>query len=138
MDSASYPSLLCPYPTRPPDLHKIGGLPVLLELLESPHASLRWRAAEVVATCVANNPPVQEVGGVRGWGAHQRSRKEGVEERGSCMEASGLMRLVPWAPRLYCIGLTVRCLFAWHGLAHERCTTRRMHNFLTCVRPCCR
>ncbi|KAG2483843.1 hypothetical protein HYH03_017299 [Edaphochlamys debaryana] len=42
------------------DLHKIGGLPVLLELLASPHPSLRWRAAEVVATCVANNPPVQE------------------------------------------------------------------------------
>ncbi|KXZ51858.1 hypothetical protein GPECTOR_11g296 [Gonium pectorale] len=42
------------------DLHKIGGLPVLLELLDSPHPSLRWRAAEVVATCVANNPPVQQ------------------------------------------------------------------------------
>lgn len=54
----------------PPDLHKIGGLPVLLELLESPHASLRWRAAEVVATCVANNPPVQEVGGIRVWGTY--------------------------------------------------------------------
>ncbi|KAG2434467.1 hypothetical protein HYH02_012296 [Chlamydomonas schloesseri] len=42
------------------DLHKIGGVPVLLELLESPAPGLRWRAAEVVATCVANNPPVQE------------------------------------------------------------------------------
>ncbi|GLC35278.1 hypothetical protein PLESTM_000302600, partial [Pleodorina starrii] len=42
------------------DLHKIGGLPVLLELLASPHPSLQWRAAEVVATCVANNPPVQQ------------------------------------------------------------------------------
>eukprot|EP00198_Chlamydomonas_reinhardtii_P005375 XP_001694711.1 predicted protein [Chlamydomonas reinhardtii] len=41
-------------------LHKIGGVPVLLELLESPAPGLRWRAAEVVATCVANNPPVQE------------------------------------------------------------------------------
>lgn len=41
------------------DLHKVGGLPTLLELLASPHASLRWRAAEVVATCVQNNPPVQ-------------------------------------------------------------------------------
>ncbi|GFR45340.1 hypothetical protein Agub_g6709, partial [Astrephomene gubernaculifera] len=30
------------------DLHKIGGLPVLLELLASPHPSLRWRTAEVV------------------------------------------------------------------------------------------
>ncbi|EFJ51306.1 hypothetical protein VOLCADRAFT_116527 [Volvox carteri f. nagariensis] len=42
------------------DLHKIGGLPVLLELLASPQPSLQWRAAEVVATCVANNPPVQQ------------------------------------------------------------------------------
>ncbi|PNH10032.1 Nucleotide exchange factor SIL1 [Tetrabaena socialis] len=42
------------------DLHKLGGLPTLLELLESPHPSIRWRAAEVVATCVANNPPVQQ------------------------------------------------------------------------------
>ncbi|KAG2426037.1 hypothetical protein HXX76_013227 [Chlamydomonas incerta] len=42
------------------DLHKIGGVPVLLELLEAPAPGLRWRAAEVVATCVANNPPVQE------------------------------------------------------------------------------
>jgi hypothetical protein len=43
------------------DLHKIGGLHTLLELLGSQHPSLRWRAAEVVATCVQNNPPVQEV-----------------------------------------------------------------------------
>ncbi|GIL82565.1 hypothetical protein Vretimale_12024 [Volvox reticuliferus] len=42
------------------DLHKIGGLPVILELLSGPHPSLQWRAAEVVATCVANNPPVQQ------------------------------------------------------------------------------
>jgi hypothetical protein len=43
------------------DLHKVGGLPTLLELLGSQQPSLRWRAAEVVATCVANNPPVQKV-----------------------------------------------------------------------------
>ena len=42
------------------DLHKIGGLPPLLGLLRCRHPSLRWRAAEVVATCVANNPPVQQ------------------------------------------------------------------------------
>lgn len=41
------------------DLHKIGGLPTLLSLLASPHPSLRWRAAEIAATCMANNPPVQ-------------------------------------------------------------------------------
>lgn len=41
------------------DLHKIGGLPTLLSLLSSPHPSLRWRAAEIAATCMANNPPVQ-------------------------------------------------------------------------------
>ena len=44
------------------DLHTIGGLPTLLNLLQDPHASVRWRAAEVVATCVQNNPPVQQVG----------------------------------------------------------------------------
>ena len=43
------------------DLTTIGGLPTLLSLLQDPHASLRWRAAEVVATCVQNNPPVQQV-----------------------------------------------------------------------------
>jgi hypothetical protein len=41
------------------DLVKIGGLPTLLRLLRSPHASLRWRAADVVAASAANNPPVQ-------------------------------------------------------------------------------
>lgn len=41
------------------DLHKIGGLPPLLGLLRCRHPTLRWRAAEVVATCCANNPPVQ-------------------------------------------------------------------------------
>lgn len=42
------------------DLHKIGGLPTLLKLLHCNHPSLRWRAAEVVSTCVQNNPPVQD------------------------------------------------------------------------------
>jgi hsp70-interacting protein len=41
------------------DLHNIGGLPTLLSLMSSPHPSLRWRAAEITATCMANNPPVQ-------------------------------------------------------------------------------
>eukprot|EP00878_Enallax_costatus_P013876 GHUV01014511.1.p1 GENE.GHUV01014511.1~~GHUV01014511.1.p1 ORF type:complete len:301 (+),score=131.26 GHUV01014511.1:202-1104(+) len=27
--------------------------------MSSPHPSLRWRAAEITATCMANNPPVQ-------------------------------------------------------------------------------
>eukprot|EP00798_Chlamydomonas_sp_ICE-L_P004829 gene4829-34575_t len=42
------------------DLHKIGGLPTLMELLRSRHPSLRWRAAEVAATCMQNNEPVQQ------------------------------------------------------------------------------
>ncbi|KAI3424718.1 hypothetical protein D9Q98_008107 [Chlorella vulgaris] len=42
------------------DLHTIGGLTTLLELLDSPHPSLRWRAAEVAATCAQNNPDVQK------------------------------------------------------------------------------
>jgi hsp70-interacting protein len=41
------------------DLSKVGGLPTLLSLLACPYPSLRWRAAEVAATCMANNPPVQ-------------------------------------------------------------------------------
>lgn len=43
------------------DLRSIGGLPILLALLESEEPSLRWRAAEVLATCAQNNPPVQQV-----------------------------------------------------------------------------
>ena len=31
-----------------------------MALLKDKHASLRWRAAEVVATCAQNNLPVQE------------------------------------------------------------------------------
>jgi hsp70-interacting protein len=27
--------------------------------MSSPHPSLRWRAGELAATCMANNPPVQ-------------------------------------------------------------------------------
>jgi hypothetical protein len=42
------------------DLSTVGGLPTLLNLLSSPHESLRWRAAEVIATCVQNNPEVQD------------------------------------------------------------------------------
>ena len=34
---------------------------MLLSLLRSQHASLRSKAAELVATCVQNNPPVQQV-----------------------------------------------------------------------------
>ena len=41
------------------DLHKIGGLPTLLSLMSNPAPSIRWRAAEISATCMANNPPVQ-------------------------------------------------------------------------------
>ncbi|KIZ03162.1 hypothetical protein MNEG_4796 [Monoraphidium neglectum] len=41
------------------DLHKVGGLETLLSLMRCPHPSLRWRAAEVAATCMAGNPPVQ-------------------------------------------------------------------------------
>ncbi|GBF98487.1 hypothetical protein Rsub_11697 [Raphidocelis subcapitata] len=41
------------------DLSKVGGLDTLLALMACPYPSLRWRAAEVAATCMANNPPVQ-------------------------------------------------------------------------------
>jgi hsp70-interacting protein len=41
------------------DLTKVGGLETLLSLMACPYPSLRWRAAEVAATCMANNPPVQ-------------------------------------------------------------------------------
>ena len=42
------------------DLTHIGGLPMLLALLESQYAPLRASAAEVVATCVQSNTPVQQ------------------------------------------------------------------------------
>lgn len=44
------------------DLHRIGGLPTLLALMGSNDPGLRWRAAEVLATCVANHISVQQVG----------------------------------------------------------------------------
>jgi len=43
------------------DLSKVGGLPPLLATLRgSPHVRLRSLAAEVVATCVQNNPKAQQ------------------------------------------------------------------------------
>lgn len=42
------------------DLHAIGGLPVLKDLLSSSQPGLRARAAEVVGTCVQNCVTVQE------------------------------------------------------------------------------
>jgi hsp70-interacting protein len=42
------------------DLALIGGLPTLLNLLSSPHAELRARAAEVLGTAAQANPPVQD------------------------------------------------------------------------------
>lgn len=42
------------------DLSTIGGMNTLLSLLESPFPTLQWRAAEVTAICVQNNPPVQQ------------------------------------------------------------------------------
>lgn len=41
------------------DLRSIGGLPVLKALVQGVHPSLRWRAADVIATCCQNNLPVQ-------------------------------------------------------------------------------
>lgn len=42
------------------DLAKVGGLPPLLAMMrDSPHARLRALSAEVVATCVQNNPAAQ-------------------------------------------------------------------------------
>lgn len=43
------------------DLQTIGGLPTLLALIQDPVPILRAKAAEVVATCAQNNPPVQAV-----------------------------------------------------------------------------
>eukprot|EP00238_Polyblepharides_amylifera_P000322 CAMPEP_0196572612 /NCGR_PEP_ID=MMETSP1081-20130531/2622_1 /TAXON_ID=36882 /ORGANISM="Pyramimonas amylifera, Strain CCMP720" /LENGTH=293 /DNA_ID=CAMNT_0041889977 /DNA_START=308 /DNA_END=1189 /DNA_ORIENTATION=- len=45
---------------RARDLKCIGGLPILLGLMDSSHPSLRWRAAEVLSACVQNHPQVQE------------------------------------------------------------------------------
>lgn len=43
------------------DFGQIGGAEALLSLLKSPHAGLRWRSAEVVATVVQNNPACQDM-----------------------------------------------------------------------------
>mmetsp|Transcript_19462 Transcript_19462/g.46454 ORF Transcript_19462/g.46454 Transcript_19462/m.46454 type:complete len:312 (+) Transcript_19462:134-1069(+) len=42
------------------DLGKVGGLPCVIAFLSSNHSSLRWRAAELLAVCAQNNPPVQK------------------------------------------------------------------------------
>lgn len=34
---------------------RLEGFPTLAECLESPHPSIRWRAAEIVAICTQNN-----------------------------------------------------------------------------------
>ena len=43
------------------DFGQIGGADALISLLSSPHAGLRWRSAEVVATVVQNNPACQDM-----------------------------------------------------------------------------
>lgn len=42
------------------DLGKVGGLPCVITLLSSPREGIRSRAAELLAVCAANNPPVQK------------------------------------------------------------------------------
>ncbi|KAK3920316.1 Hsp70-binding protein 1 [Frankliniella fusca] len=41
------------------DFHKIGGFDVILPCLTSPHTSLQWRAAELIAELTQNNPYCQ-------------------------------------------------------------------------------
>jgi len=43
------------------DLHKIGGFTVVIDCLRRPQASLRHRAANPIAACVQNHPPVQQI-----------------------------------------------------------------------------
>lgn len=54
------------------DLQTIGGLPTLMALLGDPAPVLRAKAAEVVATCAQNNPPVQAV---RAVGFHSTTNR---------------------------------------------------------------
>eukprot|EP01006_Ploeotia_vitrea_P018516 TRINITY_DN50020_c1_g1_i1.p1 TRINITY_DN50020_c1_g1~~TRINITY_DN50020_c1_g1_i1.p1 ORF type:complete len:428 (+),score=219.48 TRINITY_DN50020_c1_g1_i1:97-1284(+) len=42
------------------DLHKLGGLQIVIDMLSSKYPSLRWRAAGVLATVVQNNATSQE------------------------------------------------------------------------------
>lgn len=42
------------------DFHKIGGYHVMVKCLSSEHSSLRWRAADILAVCVQNNPYCQK------------------------------------------------------------------------------
>lgn len=41
------------------DLHKVSGLLPLISTLKSKHGSLRWRAADALATCTQNHPECQ-------------------------------------------------------------------------------
>eukprot|EP00210_Caulerpa_lentillifera_P008583 g8187.t1 len=43
------------------NLHMIGGLPMLMELLKSAHFSLKSKSAEIIASCVQNNLPIQNL-----------------------------------------------------------------------------
>lgn len=43
------------------DLGKVGGLQCVISLLSNEHEGLRCRAAELIAVCAQNNPPVQQV-----------------------------------------------------------------------------
>lgn len=42
------------------DFHKIGGFQVMMKCLSGEHSSLRWRAADIMAVCVQNNPYCQK------------------------------------------------------------------------------
>jgi len=42
------------------DFHKIGGYSVMIKCLSSEQSSMRWRAADLLAVCVQNNPYCQK------------------------------------------------------------------------------
>lgn len=42
------------------DLHIIGGVPLLIDLLQSSEVRLKWRAAEIVASCTQNHSEIQK------------------------------------------------------------------------------
>lgn len=60
VDNCEQTVLMCLHFCLHLDFHKMGAYSVLDQLLRSDHADIRWRAAQLFATVVQNNPYCQQ------------------------------------------------------------------------------